>query len=292
LDPSSGEHLLHSHPEVDYYDGLVRVLKISAVFAVVLYLGLMVIFFVTQRRLLYYPSHTYTRLSEAHANESFKEISVRTQDGIELKAWYAKATTKPCTVVFFHGNADSLRGASHIADPYIAAGYGFLLAEYRGYSGLPGALTEAGLYEDGRAYLRYLASREVQARHIVLYGHSLGTGVAVQMASENQVGGLMLMAPYLSIPKMAQADFPFFPSSLLALDRFDNEKKIAQLHVPLLIVNGSNDQVIPPAQGQRLYSLAAEPKEFHSLAERGHNNSFDDFALLSLNWIGRTCGED
>jgi len=175
-----------------------------------LYLVFLVVFFVTQRSLLYYPSHSYTGLTDAHANEAFKQISLRTQDGMELKAWYAPATTKHFTIVFFHGNADSLRTATQIADPYIAAGYGFLLAEYRGYSGFRGKPTETGLYDDARAALQGLTAQGIESRSLILFGHSLGTGVAVQMASEYHVAGVMLLAPYLSIPKMAQVDFPFY----------------------------------------------------------------------------------
>lgn len=270
----------------------MRVLRISIAFAIALYLAAVAVFFVTQRSLLYFPSHSYTSIAEAHASPAFGEISVRTQDGINLKAWYAPATSEPFTIIFFHGNADGLRSAAQIADPYIAAGYGFLLAEYRGYSGLLGSPTESGLYNDGRAYLHDLMARGIESRHIILYGHSLGTGVAVQMASEFHVGGLMLLAPYLSIPKMAQIDFPFFPSSLLALDRFDNEKKIRYIHTPLLIVNGSADRVVPPSQGRKLYSLANEPREFHSLSGRGHNDAFDEFAPISMDWIERACREN
>ena len=137
--------------------------------------------------------------------------------------------------------------------------------------------------------MRDLMARNIDSRHIVLYGHSLGTGAAVQMASEFHVGGLMLLAPYLSIPKMAQIDFPFFPSSLLALDRYDNEKKIESISAPLLIVNGVNDRVIPASHGQKLFSLAKDPREFHSLPNRGHNDAFGEFAPLSLDWIERIC---
>lgn len=287
--PFGCSYISRADSRVACYGEIVRVLRISIVFAVALYLTAMAIFFVTQRSLLYYPSRSYTALADAHANTAFKEISVRTQDGIDLKAWYAPAINKPFTIVFFHGNADGLRTAAQIADTYIAAGYGFLLTEYRGYSGLPGSPTETGLYNDGRAFLKELQARGVESSHIILYGHSLGTGVAVQMASEFHVGGLMLLAPYLSIPKLAQIDFPFFPSSLLALDRFDNEKKIKSIRMPLLIVNGTSDQVIPPSQGKKLYSLANEPKEFHSLSGRGHNDAFDEFAPLSINWIERVC---
>lgn len=268
----------------------MRVLKISVAFAIALYLLSLTIFFFTQRSLLYFPSHSYIPLTEAQANPAFQEFAVRTSDGLDLRAWYAPATTKQVTIVFFHGNADSLHSAVQIANPYIADGYGFLVAEYRGYSGLPGRPTEAGLYNDGRAYIRGLIGKGIASDDIILFGHSLGTGVATQMAEEFQVRGVMLLAPYLSIPKLARIDFPFFPSSYLALDRFENENKISKLRAPLLIVNGDHDQVVPPSQGARLYALANQPKEFHSLPDRGHNDAFDQFAPMSIDWIARVSG--
>jgi fermentation-respiration switch protein FrsA (DUF1100 family) len=247
----------------------------------------MISLFAFQRSLLYLPSHTYVPLSEAHANRAFQEIFVRTEDGLDLKAWYAPATSKPFTIVFFHGNGDCLYTASPIADPYIAAGYGFLLAEYRGYSGLPGKPTETGLYADGRAYIRWLMAHGVASETIILFGHSLGTGVVVEMAGEFHAGGVMLLAPFLSMPDVAQFHFPYLPAKYLVLDRFENAKKIRDIHAPLLVVNGTNDEVIPPAQGKRLFDLANEPKQFQSLPGHGHNDSFDEFAGISLDWAGR-----
>lgn len=136
----------------------VKILKASLALTAVLYLTVLAFFFFDQRKLLYYPTHTYTPLAEARANRAFAEISVRTEDGVDLEAWDAPAIAKPCTIVFFHGNADSVHTAAQVADPYIDAGYGFLLVEYRGYSGLPGNPTETGLYNDARAYLRDLIS--------------------------------------------------------------------------------------------------------------------------------------
>ncbi|HEX4758275.1 MAG TPA: alpha/beta hydrolase [Terracidiphilus sp.] len=240
-----------------------------------------------QRSLLYFPSHSYIPLTQAHANSSLKELPVKTQDGLDLKGWYAPATSKPFTIVFFHGNGDSLYTASEIPDPYIAAGYGFLLAEYRGYSGLPGKPTEAGLYADARAYLYALMAQGVRSEDIVLFGHSLGTGVATQMAEEFHVGGLMLLAPFMSIPKAAQVHYPFLPAGLLTLDRYENFKKIGNVHVPVLIVNGARDQVIPPSQGKQLFDLANEPRQFHSFPDHGHNDLFEDFAPVSIDWVNR-----
>ena len=265
---------------------MARIRKLLGVLVCIYILFLMGFFF-SQRSFLYFPSHRYVPLSEAHANRAFREITVRTADGIDLKAWYAPATSKPFTFVFFHGNGDSLYTASPVADPYIAAGYGFLLTEYRGYSGLPGKPTEAGLYADGRAAIKGLMALGVKSENIVLFGHSLGTGVATQMAGEFHVGGLMLLAPYLSIPKLAQHNYPIYPVEFVVLDRFENAGKIGKIHVPLLIANGAGDQLVPPSQGKLLYSLANEPKEFHSLPGRGHNDAFDDFAVLSLDWANR-----
>jgi fermentation-respiration switch protein FrsA (DUF1100 family) len=264
--------------------GIIRSLFRIAVTA---YIGCLILLFVFQRRFLYFPSHTYVSLREAQANSALREFPVRTADGIDLKAWYAAATTKPFTFVFFHGNADSLYGATEVADPYIAAGYGFLIAEYRGYSGFAGKPTEAGLYADGRAYIYGLMAQGVKSEDIILFGHSLGTGVAVQLAEEFHVGGLILLAPYLSVPKMAQVHYPIFPAELIVLDRFENARKMKNVHVPVLIVNGTMDEVIPPSQGKQLYDLANEPREFRSLPGIGHNDLFHDFAPLGLNWVSK-----
>jgi hypothetical protein len=264
----------------------MKILKVLGVLAGIYLLALLG-FFALQRSFLYFPSQDHVSISEAHANRAFKNFSVRTEDGLDLTAWYAPATSKTFTFVFFHGNGDCLFTASPVADPYIASGYGFLLAEYRGYSGLPGSPTETGLYADARAYIKGLMAQGVKSENIILFGHSLGTGVAVQMAGEFRVGGVMLLAPYLSIAEMAQRNFPYFPAKYIALDRYANDKKMKDIHAPVLIVNGARDELIPPAQGKQLYDLANEPREFHSIPGRGHNDCFDDFAIIGLNWVKR-----
>jgi fermentation-respiration switch protein FrsA (DUF1100 family) len=269
----------------------VKVLQVSIPISIAVYLSLAALFFLAQRSLLYYRTRTYISPARVHANSAFRELQARTQDGIDLKSWYAPASRKPFTIVFFHGNADSLVTAAPIADAYIHAGYGFLLAEYRGYSGLPGEPTEMGLYNDARAYLRGLMARGVESRHVILFGQSLGSGVAVQMASEFQVGGVMLLTPFLSIPRAALKHLPFFPWGVIMLDRFENERKIAKVHAPLLIVSCSTDDVVPAWHGEKLFSLANEPKEFHELQGRGHNDALDQFVPLSLEWISRCPAE-
>ena len=282
---------MRSRPHTVHKGVAMKILRNGFIALASLYLLLLLAFFVFQRSLLYFPSPDSTSLKEAHANPAFRQLPIRTEDGLNLKAWYAPATSKPFTFVFFHGNGESLQDSAYVADPYIEAGYGFLVTEYRGYSGLPGKPTESGLYQDGRACIHALNSQGVQTGNILLFGHSLGTGVAVEMATEFPVGGLILLAPYLSIPKVAQVHYPFIPAEILALDRFNNAAKIGHIHAPLLIVNGVNDQVVPPSQGQHLYDLASEPRQFHSLPHHDHNDLFDDFAPIGIDWVSRVCGK-
>lgn len=249
--------------------------------------------FIGQRKFLYFPDHVYVSPSKAVPYRGFQELPVRTEDGLDLRGWYAPATSRLFTLVFFHGNGDSLRSVAFVALPYIDAGYGFLLAEYRGYSRLPGRPTESGLYADGRAFLNKMISSGVKDTSLILFGSSLGTGVAVQMASEFHIGGLILMAPFLSIPKLAQRQFPVFPADYLTLDRYENFKKIPGIHAPLLIANGGKDGVIPPSEGRRLFALANEPKQYYFMPENGHNDLFGSvFTAFSLSWLQKLAAQD
>jgi fermentation-respiration switch protein FrsA (DUF1100 family) len=254
---------------------------------VIIYIAVLAILYLFQRNILYRPTHVYVTPAEAYAPRELHELAVTTQDGIALKGWYAPATTKPYTLVFFHGNGDSLRTAAGVAEPYILAGYGFLLTEYRGYSGMKGSPSEQGLYDDARAYIKNLIASGVKPQNIILFGHSLGTGVATQMATEFPVGGVILMSPYLSIVKMAQLRFPVFPASLIVKDRFESFKKIDAIHAPLLITHGENDFVVPFSQGQQLFALANEPKTFIPFPNGGHVDIFDQFIGPSLNWLAK-----
>ena len=157
-------------------DRSVRVFKIVVALGIICFGILIAAFYFTQRSLLYLPTRVYLSPTQAGADQAFRELPFTTSDGLKLKAWYAPATTKNFTIVFFHGNGDSLSGAAQIAEPYIEAGYGFLAVEYRGYSGLPGKPTEAGLYNDGRACIHELIATGVDPKHIILFGHSLGSG--------------------------------------------------------------------------------------------------------------------
>src|SRR6516165_94768 len=137
--------------------------------AILIYFCALVSVYLLQRKLMYYPDPVYVSPVAARASEELKELKVRTEDGLDLKAWYAPATSKPFTIIFFHGNGDRLRSVATIANPYIDAGYGFLLAEYRGYSGMPGSPTESGLYTDARSYVKALIASGIKETNLILF---------------------------------------------------------------------------------------------------------------------------
>lgn len=159
-------------------------------------------------------------------------------------AWYWPASAGQRTVAVMHGNAGHIGHRLGTAAPYVAAGYGVLLVEYRGYGGNPGRPSEEGLVADGRAALDWLAAEGVPPDRTVLYGESLGTGVAVRLATEYPVAGIVLEAPYTAVVDVARSRFWFLPVGLLLQDRFESLGRLADVSAPILVLHGTADRVI------------------------------------------------
>lgn len=232
-------------------------------------IGVGAVFF-QQRSMQYFPSPSLRSLASYGADE-FSEVYFNTADGLRLKSWYALAKDGRATIVVFHGNSGHIGSRLRVDRPYAKAGYGVLLVEYRGYSGNPGEPTEDGLFEDGRAALAFLRRRGVLPEKIVIAGHSLGTGVAVRMAAESRIAGLILDAPFSSAVDVAQWRYSFLPVWLMMLDRYPSDEYIAQIEAPLLIFHGDRDRVVPLRFGQDLFARAVEPKEMHIVPGAGHD---------------------
>jgi uncharacterized protein len=214
-------------------------------------------------------------------------VDIETSDGLRLTAWYRLAAPHRPTIVFFSAQGASLPWSAEWADGFANAGFGLLLVSFRGFDANPGSPSEQGLYRDGRAALAWLAAHGVPRP--VLVGLSLGTGVAAEMAAEAatrpadwpagvEPRTLILLSPYASIPEMAAMRYPIFPTRPLVKDRFDTEAKIAAVRLPILVVHGELDELIPFAQGLAIYNRAREPKTFVALPDAGHN--YPSLAIL------------
>ncbi len=195
-------------------------------------------------------------------------VAVQTRDGLELIIRHkAPASADAATVVLFHGNGEDLSQRVHIAHDLIAAGYGVVLAEYRGYGGNPGKPHEAGLYADGRAAIEF-AYR--QTSRVILHGYSLGSGVAVQMATEYPIDALLLEAPFTCMADVARTRFPYVPVRWLLRDRYDNLSKIGAVRAPVLIYGGLADGLISPRQFAALHAAVPGPRRLALVDDADH----------------------
>ncbi len=176
--------------------------------------------YVFQRHLLYLPDGSRPELGELTAL-GVREERIDTADGLALLAWYLPPPEGRPLVVYFHGNGGHIGYRAERLRRFAGERYGVLMPEYRGFGANPGSPTEAGLYTDAAAALDFLRREGIKSNRLVLYGESLGSGVAVKLAAQRDVAALILEAPYTSVAELAQFHYPFVPAAMLMRDRFE-----------------------------------------------------------------------
>lgn len=241
----------------------------------VAYCAFLVFLVLEQRSFMYFP---FSQERPDIAKAPFMQwIDVTTVDGLALRGWYAPAQKDKPVIILFHGNGHNIEMRLPKAGPLAGEGYGVLLAEYRGYGGNPGDPGEEGLYSDGRAYIDWLIKEQgVTPDKLVIYGESIGSGVAVQMASEYEAKALILDVPFSSALDVAQSQFFFVPFlSLLMKDQYRSDLKIGGIHTPLLVGLAADDMVIPARFGKKLFAAANEPKTLKIYENAVHMDIFD-----------------
>jgi fermentation-respiration switch protein FrsA (DUF1100 family) len=226
--------------------------------------------FLAQRRILFRPDRTAPDLARI-AITGLRAMTVTTSDGLSLLSWYMPPMREDGRVVLcLHGNAGHIGHRAYRLALFRELGWGALMLEYRGYGGNPGQPSEAGLVTDARAGLSALSGMGFVPDRIVVWGESLGSGLAVRLAVEQPVGAVVLEAPYTSITDIARRRFPFVPVRWLLLDRFDSSRIIAAVRAPILVLHGARDQIVPIAMGRALHAVAPDPKELWISACSGH----------------------
>ena len=238
------------------------------------YAAILLFFYVMQRSFIYVPDIS-TPDPAFFGMGDMDTVRVKTDDGLTLQGWYKTAKKGKPVILMFHGNAGHIGIRAFKARPFLERGYGFLLAEYRAYGGNRGTISEEGLYKDASAYIKFLNESGVPSENIILYGESLGTGIAIQMAVEYpSIKAVVLEAPYTAMYAVAQKHMFMLPVSLMMKDRYDSIKKIGRVTAPVLIFNGKRDNIVPPVMGQKLYDAANEPKTMEVFPMAGHNDLY------------------
>jgi fermentation-respiration switch protein FrsA (DUF1100 family) len=240
-------------------------------FAVVAYAALVGGLFLCQRQLLYHPVRSRPELLGLE-QLGVREVTLPTEDGLSLLSWYLPPRPGRPVIAYFHGNGGHIGYRAERLLRFAREGYGVLMVEYRGYGGNPGSPSESGFYTDGRAALGFLDREGVAPNRLVLYGESLGSGVAVALAVQHEIGALILEAPPTSVAEVAQNHFPYVPAARMVLDRFDSLSCIGRVKAPLLVLHGDRDRVVPIRFGRALLDAASEPKEGWFSPDAGHEN--------------------
>jgi uncharacterized protein len=249
----------------------MTVLKWLAALASLGYLAGLVVLFFAQRSFIFPVPQTVRTAPEAAGFGAAEEHLLTTADGEKIIVWHLPAKPGHAVVLYFHGNGDFLAGLVGRFRGITSDGTGLVALSYRGYAGSSGRPSEQGLLWDAEAAYAFASARYGVDR-IVVWGFSLGSGVAVALAADQRIGKLVLEAPYTSITDVVGVALPFVPVRWLIRDPFRSDQRMARVTAPLLIMHGARDSTIPIDLGERLFALAHEPKQFVRFPEGGHND--------------------
>ena len=265
-------------------------LKSLIILAILAYAGVLALMYVFQRSLMYFPDRARTPPAAAGLPQA-EEVALKSSDGESLIAWYVLPQGDKPLVIYFHGNGGALNLRADRFRWLTTDGFGLLGLSYRGYGGSSGKPSESGLLLDAMAAYDFAAARYPAGR-IVLWGESLGTGVAIALAAERPIGGLILDAPFSSAADIGAAAYPFIPVRWFIKDSFRSDERIGKVKAPLLVLHGEMDRIIPIRFGERLFTLANEPKQMVRLPSGDHVDLDDhgapDAVRAFLNGLPRT----
>ena len=265
-------------------------LKWILLLALVGWCGIVVLAYVAQRSLMYFPEKVRTRPAAAGLPEA-EELFLQTADREKEIAWHVPPRGEKPVVLYFHGNGGALALRASRFRALIADGTGLLALSYRGYGGSSGSPSETGLVRDAEAVYAFAAARYETAR-LALWGESLGTGVAVALGATHPVAAIILDAPFTSAVAVGAAHYPFLPVRWLMKDPFYSDRRILDVRAPVLVLHGARDDVVPIAFGEKLFALIPGPKQFIRFPDAGHNDLDHYGAMQAVHeFLAKTFGE-
>ena len=248
---------------------------------VLIYASVLVLLFIFQRNLMYHPNENNYFGDKLEVN--IEKVNIKTPDNLSLLGWFHKKDlNKFKTIIYFHGNAGTLENRIHKLNHFKNMGVNFLIIAWRGFSGNEGKPTENGLYLDGMSAVNWVLDQGVKEENLILYGESLGTGIATEIAQNKNFAGVILETPFTSMINAAKEFYPYIPVNLLLKDRYENYKKIKNINIPILIMHGEQDTIVPFKMGKKMYQLANEPKYFYFTKYDDHMMEYDEPMIKTL----------
>jgi len=247
-----------------------------------IYLGLCLLAWLFQSRLVYFPGPPPARTPDAYGL-TYEDAPLQTEDGLRLSAWWLPVEAPTGCVLVCHGNAGNIEHRLMLARAFQAMGLSVLLFDYRGYGGSEGRPSERGTVLDARAALQWLHAAGWEDSQIVLYGESLGGAVALQLARDRPLAAVIVESTFTSVPDLGARLYPLLPVRLIATLRYDNLEAVAALRAPLLVAHSPEDEIVPFDLGHALFEAAPPPKQF--LQTSGEHN--DGGFRLRAEWQDR-----
>ena len=248
---------------------LLRILVLSVIFVSVFVGGTVAL----EGRFIFFPAKDLEG-TPADLALDYQDAFFATSDGLRLHGWFVPGP-KATTLLWLHGNAGNIsHRLENIEMIHHRLGVSVFIFDYRGYGQSQGNPSEQGTYQDAQAALAYLRSKpEVIDDSVVLFGRSLGGGVAVDLATKEQVQGVILESAFTSIPSMAKRAYPLLPVGPFLRTRYDSLAKIGKISAPLLMIHSRDDEIVPYQEGMMLYEAASQPKRLYSISGASHNNT-------------------
>lgn len=252
---------------------LLRMIGIAVAAALIFWTIALMLF---EDKFIYFPEK-YPRgaYDQARSIPNLRDCWVTTEDGVRLHGWFAPAESAKATLVLSHGNGGNISHRYLLMRSLLRYRFNVLMYDYRGYGRSEGTPSEDGIYNDGRAFFDYvLALPEVKSPSIFLWGTSLGGAVATDVAIHRPAAGLILESTFTSGRDVARLLYPFLPVGPFMHSRFNTIEKLKTLHLPLLVMHGSLDEILPVGLGRQLFAEANDPKQYYEIAGARHNDTF------------------
>ena len=248
------------------------------------YTLILIFVYINQRNLLYHPTENNYLNDKIKFNHD--EVWIHTEKKIKLKSWLIKKDLeKYKTLIFFHGNAGNLLNRVHKLNELNKLDINILIVSLRGFNGNSGKPTEKNLYYDANLSIKWLNDLGVSNDKIILYGESLGTGVAIELGQKNTFNSIILESPFTSIADAAKIYYPYLPINLLLKDRYDSIDKINNITIPVLIMHGMKDNIVPYEMGVELFQKANQPKHSYFPKNDDHMMNFDEKLLDKIRFF-------